>query len=98
MSDREWRFYLQDMLRFAQRVRAYSSGLDRAAFEQDEFRYDAILRNLLHECDVHTLLRLSTGLFHVQGVAVLRQETGLRNPVDPQAVDLRPAHQHGLHL
>jgi uncharacterized protein with HEPN domain len=46
MSEREWRFYLQDMLRFAERVKAYSAGLDQAAFEQDELKYDAILRNL----------------------------------------------------
>jgi uncharacterized protein with HEPN domain len=38
MSDREWRFYLKDMLRFTQRVQTYSAGLDRAAFEQDELR------------------------------------------------------------
>ena len=46
MSEREWLFYLEDMLRFAQRVQTYSAGLDGAEFEQDELRYDAILRNL----------------------------------------------------
>lgn len=46
MSEREWRFYLEDMLRFAEKVRTYSAGLDQAAFEQDELKYDAILRNL----------------------------------------------------
>lgn len=46
MSEREWRFYLDDMLRFAEKVRTYSAGLDQAAFEQDELKYDAILRNL----------------------------------------------------
>ncbi|ODS99285.1 MAG: DNA methyltransferase [Lautropia sp. SCN 69-89] len=29
---------------------------------------ETIRRNLLHECDVHTLLRLPTGLFYAQGV------------------------------
>jgi type I restriction enzyme M protein len=29
---------------------------------------EAIRRKLLHECDVHTLLRLPTGLFYAQGV------------------------------
>ena len=29
---------------------------------------ETIRRKLLHECDVHTLLRLSTGLFYAQGV------------------------------
>lgn len=46
MSEREWRFYLDDMLRFSEKVLAYSEGLDRVRFGQDELRYDAILRNL----------------------------------------------------
>ena len=46
MSDREWRFYVADMLRFAHKVQEYSRGLDQAAFESDELRYDAIVRNL----------------------------------------------------
>jgi type I restriction enzyme M protein len=29
---------------------------------------EIIRRKLLHECDVHTLLRLSTGIFYAQGV------------------------------
>jgi len=29
---------------------------------------ETIRRNLLHDCDVHTLLRLPTGIFHAQGV------------------------------
>jgi type I restriction enzyme M protein len=29
---------------------------------------ETIRRRLLHECDVHTLLRLPTGLFYAQGV------------------------------
>src|SRR4029079_1393204 len=29
---------------------------------------ETVRRKLLHECDVHTLLRLSTGLFYAQGV------------------------------
>src|SRR5262249_41360372 len=29
---------------------------------------EAIRRKLLHECDVHTLLRLPTGIFYAQGV------------------------------
>ena len=46
MSEREWRFYIDDMLRFAEKVRKYSEGIDRTTFEQDELKYDAILRNL----------------------------------------------------
>jgi len=46
MSDREWRFYLDDMLRFANKVQTYSAGIDQETFELDELKYDAILRNL----------------------------------------------------
>ena len=46
MSDREWTFYIDDMLRFAETVLAYSAGLDQAQFEDDELKYDAIVRNV----------------------------------------------------
>jgi hypothetical protein len=29
---------------------------------------EAVRRRLLHECDVHTMLRLPTGIFYAQGV------------------------------
>ena len=32
------------------------------------FSGETIRKKLLHECDVHTLLRLPTGLFYAQGV------------------------------
>jgi predicted nucleotidyltransferase len=38
MSEREWRFYLDDMMRFAENVLAYCEGLDQAAFEPVESR------------------------------------------------------------
>lgn len=55
MSEREWRFYLDDMLRFAEKVRAYSAGIDQETFERDELKYDAILRNLelIGEAAIH---------------------------------------------
>lgn len=43
---REWRFYLDDMIGFAERVLAYSDGLDQAGFEASTLNYDATLRNL----------------------------------------------------
>ena len=46
MSEREWKFYIADMLRFAEKVLAYSADLDQPGFERDELKYDAILRNL----------------------------------------------------
>src|SRR3989304_10094933 len=49
MSDsaqREWRFYLDDMIGFAEKVVAYTDGLDQAAFAASGLNYDAVLRNL----------------------------------------------------
>ena len=43
---REWRFYLDDMIRFAQKVLRYTQNLDQAAFINNEPYYDATLRNL----------------------------------------------------
>lgn len=45
-SKREWSFYLDDMIGFAEKVLAYTAGLDQSAFVEDELRYDATLRNL----------------------------------------------------
>lgn len=45
-GQREWRFYLTDMLSFAQNVRDYTNGLDQAGFVADRIVYDATLRNL----------------------------------------------------
>ena len=44
--EREWRFYLDDMIAFAERVQAYTAGLDRDTFAVDTLVYDATLRNL----------------------------------------------------
>ena len=49
MSDstqREWRFYLDDMVGFAEKVIAYTNGLDQAGFVVSGLNYDATLRNL----------------------------------------------------
>ena len=43
---REWRFYIQDMIEFGEKVLAYTEGLDRDGFIADELTYDATLRNL----------------------------------------------------
>ena len=42
-----WRFYVQDMLKFAEKVLAYTDGMDLAAFLSDEQTYDATLHNIL---------------------------------------------------
>lgn len=49
MSDaapRAWRFYLDDMIGFAERVIAYTEGLDQAGFVASTLHYDATVRNL----------------------------------------------------
>lgn len=46
MSEREWCFYVQDMLGFAENARAYSDGLTLESFESTGLNYDATVRNL----------------------------------------------------
>ncbi|CAE6495697.1 hypothetical protein NMYAN_140036 [Nitrosomonas nitrosa] len=45
-SQREWCFYLDDMIDFAGKVLAYTDGLDQAGFVAGGLTYDATLRNL----------------------------------------------------
>jgi len=49
MSDsapREWRFYIDDMIGFAEKVIAYTQGLDQDGFVRSGLNYDATVRNL----------------------------------------------------
>ena len=49
MSDstpREWRFYLDDMIGFAEKVVAYTDDFDQMAFIASGLHYDAAVRNL----------------------------------------------------
>jgi uncharacterized protein with HEPN domain len=43
---RHWRLYLQDMIGFAERAVAYTTGFDQGSFISDGRTYDATLRNL----------------------------------------------------
>lgn len=45
-SPREWLFYLDDMIGFAEKVMAYTDGLDQDGFLNDGLTYDATLHNL----------------------------------------------------
>ncbi len=40
-SQREWRFYLDDMIDFAGKVLVYTDGLDQAGFVASGLTYDA---------------------------------------------------------
>ena len=46
MPNREWRFYIDDMLAFCDRVQTFTAGLDQAGFVADALRFDATVRNL----------------------------------------------------
>lgn len=43
---REWRFYIDDMIGFAEKVIAYTDGLDQEGFIASGLNYDATVRNL----------------------------------------------------
>ena len=58
MSDdrrRPWRFYLDDMMGFAEKVVAYARGFDQLNFTGGGANYDAALRNLelIGEAAIH---------------------------------------------
>ena len=36
LNKREWRFYIDDMIDFAEKVRTYTAGLDQVAFVASE--------------------------------------------------------------
>lgn len=46
MSEREWKFYIEDMIKFTENVLAYTSGLNKESFVANKLKYDATLRNL----------------------------------------------------
>lgn len=43
---REWRFYISDMIDFAEKVLIYTHEMEQSRFEQSSLNYDATLRNL----------------------------------------------------
>lgn len=45
-AGREWRFYIDDMITFIEKIATYTEGLDRHAFVSCALTYDATLRNL----------------------------------------------------
>jgi uncharacterized protein with HEPN domain len=44
--EREWRFYIYDMIEFAEKVICYSDGFDQQGFLDCGLNYDATMRNL----------------------------------------------------
>ena len=43
---RHWVLYVQDMIEFAEKVQAYTEGMDKEAFISEGRTYDATLRNI----------------------------------------------------
>ncbi len=58
LSDRQWRFYVEDMLGFCDRVLRFNAGVSREKFAADPMRYDATVRNieLIGEAATHISL------------------------------------------
>ena len=44
--DRAWRFYVDDMIAFCEKVLSYTNEYSQTEFIQNELHYDATLRNL----------------------------------------------------
>ena len=66
-SNREWRFYIDDMLGFCARVQTFTAGLDQAGFVADVLRFDATVRNLelIGEAATHIPESVRTSLPHI---------------------------------
>jgi uncharacterized protein with HEPN domain len=45
-AEREWRFYIDDMITFPHKVLSYTDGLDQSGFVSSGLNYDATIRNL----------------------------------------------------
>ena len=102
-----WATTSNKQLNFLQHVRSLLTINGRAAIVvPDNVLFEGgagetIRRKLLEQCDVHTLLRLPTGIFYAGGVKAnvlfFDRKPPSETPVDPEAVDLRLPHQPELH-
>lgn len=58
-ASRDWRFYVADMIEFAEKVRTYSSKMDQATFVVDAATYEPATKmpvwRTCHECRRHGL-------------------------------------------
>ncbi|MBC7437674.1 MAG: DUF86 domain-containing protein [Bdellovibrionales bacterium] len=46
LPQREWRFYIDDMIVFSEKVIRFTGGMEQPSFVADVMRYDATVRNL----------------------------------------------------
>lgn len=74
---REWRFYLDDMISFSEKVLSYTEKLEQIEFESNSLVYDATLRNLelIGEAATHIPLEIRLAYSHISW----RQIIALRN-------------------
>jgi uncharacterized protein with HEPN domain len=77
MSERAWRFYFDDMIGFAEKVIAYTNGLDQAEFVASGLNYDATICNLelLGEAATH----ISSEIREAHSTIPWRQLIAIRN-------------------
>jgi uncharacterized protein with HEPN domain len=78
MSEREWKFFLDDMIIFCEKLLSYSENHDKDSFVTDEKTYDATLRKLelIGEAATHipeTIREQSAGIPWRQVVATRNQ-------------------------
>jgi len=64
-TGREWRFYIDDMIEYAEKVLAYVEDMDQQAFTESGITYDAVLRNL--ELIGEAARRLSENRSRIEG-------------------------------
>jgi uncharacterized protein with HEPN domain len=59
-AQREWRFYIEDMIGFCERVRSFTHGISREDFVTEPMRYDATVRNieLIGEAATHVPMNI----------------------------------------
>ena len=76
-EDQDWRLYAGDMIEFAEKVLAYTSGMDQAAFVADSLTYDATLRNmeLIGEAALISRMKYAINTRKFNGGALLQRET-----------------------
>jgi type I restriction-modification system DNA methylase subunit len=107
LRDDFWATTGNKQLNFLQHVRSLLKINGRAAIVlPDNVLFEGgagetIRKRLLHDCDVHTLLRLPTGIFYAQGVKAnvlfFDRKPASETPWTRDALDLRSPHQQALH-
>ena len=75
--NREWRFYVIDMISFAEKVVVYTEGLDQEKFVASGLNYDATVHNLILLGEAATHIPEHVRIFSVK--INWRQIVGTRN-------------------